>query len=175
MDVKKAIEQRRSIRKYKQDDVSDDLVRKVIEAARLAPSGNNCQPWRFLIARDELKEKLKQDGIIMQSWVYDAPVLIVCCADPRVYQKKHVDGWDDANVLRAVRDLSIAAEHMVLRAEELGLGTCYIGWIKKDEIKNTLDFPDHYQVPYLITVGYADEKPKPRLRKTYDEIVLNPK
>ncbi len=173
MDVKQAIEQRRSIRKYKSDEVSDELVNMVIEAARLAPSGNNAQPWRFVIAGEDEKELLKKDEIIMQDWVYQAPVLIVCCANPSVYQKKHVKGWDDENVLRAIRDLAIASEHMVLRAEELGLGTCYVGWIKKEEIKQTLGIPEHYKVPYVITLGYANEEPKARPRLGYDEIVLN--
>lgn len=172
MDVKKAIESRRSVRKYQDRLVSEDLVNDLLNAARLAPSGNNAQPSRYLIVKDDrTKKNLQDNNVIRDKWVYDSPIIIVCCADPEAY-KKRVKGWDDPNKVRAVRDLSIASSYIVLRAIELGLGTCYCGWINKDKIKEVLEIPMHFVVPYVITLGYPAEAPKVCPRKRIEEISL---
>ena len=173
MDVKNAIEKRRSIRKYQDKKLSDKLIKELINAARLAPSGNNAQPCRYFIIKDEeTKNKLKTNEIFFQDFVYEAPVIIACCADPNVYKYKKIKNWDDSNNLRAVRDLSIASSFLVLRATELNLGTCYVGWIEKEKIKQVLDIPKEYIVPYVITVGYPAEDPPPKPKHTLDEIIL---
>jgi len=172
MDVKKAIESRRSIREYQDKEVPDNLIIELIDAARRAPSGNNAQPSRYSIVKDSrIKNKLRESEIFEQDCFYEAPVIIVCCADPASY-KKRVEKWDDQNSTRAIRDLSIASSYLVLRATELGLGTCYVGWIKKEEIKTVLGIPKEYIVPYVITVGYPAEDPKPTPRKSIDEILI---
>jgi nitroreductase len=172
MDVKKAIESRRSIRKYQDKPIPNNLVNEVINAARLAPSGNNLQPSRYIIVKDdETKKKLQDNDIIRDKWVYNAPVIIVCCTDPKAYTKS-VEGWDDPNEIRAIRDLAIASSYLVLQATEVGLGTCYCGWIKKDKIKEILDIPQHFIVPYVITLGYPAETPNARPRKGTEEILL---
>lgn len=173
MDVKQAIQQRRSIRQYKVDKVPDDLVKEILEAGCLAPTGNNAQPQRFyIIETSEDKQKLKDNNIFMQDFVYTAPIVIVCTADPQVYTKQ-VKGWDSDNNTRALRDLSLATSFMLLQATELGLGTCVVGWIDKEKIKKILNIPKDYIVPYVITVGYADENPKERVRKDLNDFVLN--
>lgn len=172
MDIKDAIHTRRSIRKYSDKPVPDEMIHEIIDAARLAPSGNNAQPSRYFIVKDDsTKQKLRENEIIRDKWVYDAPIITVCCADPNAYPK-NVEGWDDPDEVRAIRDLSIASSYLILRATELGLGTCYCGWIKNDEIKEVLDIPRHLVTPYVITVGFPDESPGPRPRKSIDEIIL---
>ena len=172
MDVKKAINKRRSIRKYKDKKVPDHLIMEVLEAARLAPSGINAQPARYLIVKDdEVKKKLKENKVFPQDFLYQAPVIIVCCADPNAY-KKRVAGLDLPNDVRAIRDLSIASAFLVLRATELGLGTCYVGWLDEEKLLSTLSIPKGIVVPYVITLGYSAEKPKPSSRKKMDEILL---
>lgn len=165
------VRQRRSIRKYASKDVDESLVREVIDCARLAPSGNNAQPSRYLIARSQEISEMKDAQIIRDKWAYDAPVIIVCCADPDSYPR-FVEGWDSPNEARALRDLSIASSYLVLRAAELGLGTCYCGWIRKEEIKDVLSIPKSYIVPYIITLGYPDESPGARPRKEIEEVLL---
>ena len=174
MDVKTAIEKRRSIRKYQDKEVSDDLIGKLIDAARLAPSGNNAQPSRFYIVRDEvIKQRLKKNKIFKQDFIYKAPIIMVCCGNPEAYPRaKFEPEYDDPYEIRAIRDLSIAAQNLVLRATELGLGTCYIGWLHKDKIKKVLNVPGNYIIPFVITVGYPAEKPKPTSRKRIEEILL---
>ena len=172
MDVKKAIEERRSIRKYENREIPDDLLRGVIDSARLAPSGNNTQPSTYYVVRDEeTKSKLRENKVFSQDFVYNAPAIIVCCTDPMAYEK-HVKGWDSPNEERAIRDLSIASSFLVLRATELGLGTCYVGWLKGEKIKEILGIPKENLVPYVITLGYPAENPKPTLRKSIDEVLL---
>ena len=172
MDVKEAISKRRSIRKYQRKEVPPDLIRELIDAARLAPSGSNAQPCRYYIVKDdETKERLRENQIFEQDFVYQAPVLIVCCADVQSYMQG-IKGWSEENQNRALRDLSIASAFLVLRATELGLATCYVGWMKKDRIKDVLDIPRHYIVPFVIAVGYANEQPEPLPRKSIDEVLL---
>ena len=118
MDLKEAIQGRRSIRKYKNVPIPQDLINEVLNAARLAPSGNNAQPWRYkVITDDETVESLRDHKIFAQDFVYDAPVIILCCADPHAY-KKNVAGLDDDNTNRAFRDLGISSQNLVMQAEK---------------------------------------------------------
>ena len=172
MDVKEAIEKRRSIRKYQDKEVSGDLIRELIDAARLAPSGLNSQPSKYLVVKDaDMKNKLKENEIFSQEFVYQAPAIIFCCADPSAY-KERSKTFDNTNETRAIRDLSIASSFLVLRATELGLGTCFVGWINREKIFDVLDIPKEYFIPYVITIGYPAEQPEPRSRKNIDEILL---
>ncbi|MFH1771157.1 MAG: nitroreductase family protein [archaeon] len=172
MTVKSTIASRRSIRKYKSKPVSPKLINQVLNAARLAPSGNNAQPSRFfVISDDKTKEKLRTNKIIREGWELKAPTIIVCCADPNAYTKFH-KGWDDKNKERALRDIGISSSYLVLQATELKLGTCYVGWIDKEKIKEVLNIPKHFIVPFIITLGFPDESPKPRPRKELNEIIL---
>ncbi len=174
MNVKEAIEKRRSIRKYDDKEVTEEVLRELIDAARLAPSGNNAQPWYFkIVTSAEDKKKLKDSNMYPQDFVYTAPVLIICCADPSVYPAgEFIKGMDHPNQVRAIRDLSLACENLVLRAVELGLGTCYIGWMDKEKVKDLLDIPKDYIVPYTITVGYPAGGAGEPKKKSADDILL---
>ncbi len=174
MDVKEAILKRRSIRKYKRKEVPFDLIRELIDAARLAPSGSNAQPCKYYLVRDDqTKDRLRENRVFEQDFVYQAPAIIVCCADPRSYGQG-IKGWNEENEKRALRDLSIASSLLVLRATELGLATCYVGWMKKDRIREVLGLPADYIVPFVIAVGYANERPEPMPRRSIDEVLLYP-
>lgn len=194
MDVKEAIERRRSIRKYEEKTVPKDLIRELMNAVRLAPSGCNAQPWRFGAIDDPTTmNTLKERGAFRQNFVYRAPLVFVCCGDPQAYLGKHggeyqvaegsvpgdpderremfsiVDGKES---LRAIRDVSIASAFLVLRAEELGLGTSYVGLIDELVLKDVLGIPSRYVIPFVITAGYYPAAPSPRPRRDLDEIIL---
>jgi len=179
MDVKKAIKKRRSIRKYRDKKISNVLVKELINAARLAPSAYNAQPSRFFIVKSiSVKQKLKENNIFKQDFVYTAPIIIVCCADQNVFPKERFEPIysnprEIGGELGAVRDLSIATQNLVLRATELGLGTCYVGLVNRNKIKEILAIPKNCVVPFVITVGYPAEKPKPTPRKKLKEFVMN--
>ena len=190
MDVKEAIEKRKSIRRFKENEVSDKIIREIIDAARRAPSGCNVQPTRYFIIKDkETKEKLKKKIAFKQDFVYEAPVIIVLCGNPKEYENfKEIRYQQEEGTLpkdltevkrvlkgleeeRANRDISIASVFFVLRATELGLGTCYIGLINRDVLKEELNIPREWFIPFVIIMGYPAETPKQRPRKDLDEIM----
>ena len=121
----------------------------------------------------EEKEILRKNKIFKQEFVCEAPLIIVCCADPTAFpREKFESGYDDKYEIRAVRDLSIASQNLVLQAEELGLGSCYVGWMQKEKIKTALNIPTHLVVPFVITLGFPDETLHPRKLKDKKEILL---
>ncbi|MFA5349096.1 MAG: nitroreductase family protein [Candidatus Paceibacterota bacterium] len=178
MDVNKTIETRRSIRKYQDKEISMDLIKDILNAARLAPSAYNAQPSRFIVIQDKkIKETLKENNVFKQPFVYNAPVIIICLGDPEVYPKERLEPIysnpkEIAGDIGAVRDVAISAQNLVLRATELGLGTCYIGLVNRDRIKEILGIPDNYVLPFVITVGYPDEDPDPMPRKDMKDIII---
>jgi len=150
------IYERRSIRRYKRKPVPDEVLRAILEAGRLAPTANNKQPWYFIVVRNpDLKGKL-----VFSSWnsfIEDASAVIVGCGDSR-------EKW-------AVVDVTIALQNMVIAAEALGLGSCWIGHFVEKEVKRALKIPDHLKVVAMITIGYPAERPEPPPKKALDEIV----
>lgn len=178
MEVKNAIEKRRSVRKYKNRELSDFIINELIEAARLAPSAYNAQPTKLIILKSkEIKRKLEEDKIFKQSFVCEAPVIIVFLGDPNVYPKGRLEATysnpsEIAGDVGAVRDVSIAAQNLVLRAMDLGLGTCYIGLIAREKFKHLLNLPEDYVLPFAIIAGYPDEKPKASPRKPSKDLLM---
>lgn len=175
MKVEEAIKTRRSIRKFQDKKVPDDLINKLIEAARLAPSSHNAQPWKFFIVKDEvLHQKLKENNIFSGAFVYEAPVIIICCADPDLSVRPSDSIFSDQDVQgKAARDLAFASQNLILQAQELGLGTCYIGMLDRKKTKEILNIPENYVLPYAIIAGYPAEIPNATIRKKIDEITLN--
>ncbi|MFB0543956.1 MAG: nitroreductase family protein [Candidatus Bathyarchaeia archaeon] len=156
MEFMDVVRKRRSIRKYKKDPVPKKMILEVMEAARLAPSAGNRQPWHFVVVTDpETKNKLG-----LSPWAAEAPVVIVGCGDSQASSS-----WYG-------HDLMIAFEHLVLAAANLGLGTCWMGRMGRDEtIKMALGIPEHVKVIAVTPLGYPDEEPGPRERKSLEEFV----
>lgn len=172
----KEIMTRRSIRKYIDKPIEEDKILQLLESARLAPSGSNTQPTHFIIVKsDSVREKLTQVSH-NQKWMFSAPVFIVCVADIRSRLKEDIDIRIDERspqeeVKQIIRDASISIDHLVLEAESLGLGTCWVAWFTQEEIRPLLNIPSDKYVVSIITVGYADETPTARPRKSLEEIV----
>jgi len=203
MDVSEAIRKRRSIRKFKPDLIPEEKIRLLLESARLAPSGTNTQPWRFIVIKDNDTKKKLQEVAHNQRHVKSAPVIIVCCADLKAFKEfpERVDeliesgalpertrevfipylskGMDtvtkDALMVAAAANVAIAVEHIVLQAVEIGLGTCWVRWYEDDKVKEILDIPEHVEVMALLPVGVPDEEPTPRPRLGLDKIVYSDK
>lgn len=171
MDVQEAINLRKSIRKYKDKQISDEIINDLLEAARKAPSAKNVQSHKYFIVKDKsVKNKLIEAGAFKQPFVNDAPLIIICCADPSLYPKS--TDIDETSTNYAYIDLSIAASFLVLRATELGLGTVFVAWIYRDKIKKILNLPKNYIIPFVIPIGYPSEDPMPKPRKDLKEIIL---
>jgi nitroreductase len=163
-----------SCRAYRSDPVPRAAVEQILEAARLAPSACNRQPWRFAVATDAaLRARLLDEGILPglgMTWAAAAPVILV------LGMTKSLITHRVAPLLSQVEypllDLGIAGEHAILQATELGLGTCWIGWIRPAEVRRILGWPADIMPQALITVGWPASRPdraSPRL--SLDELV----
>ncbi|MFH0861929.1 MAG: nitroreductase family protein [Candidatus Altiarchaeota archaeon] len=190
MDVTKAIKKRRSIRKYSPKAVPLHKIMEILDAARLAPSGCNVQPTRFILIRSaRMKEKLKKKKVFPQDWVYTAPLIIVYCGNPKDYgnfegaKYQQEDGTLPTDITkvypyfsdpeeRTLKDLSISSAFTMLRAVELGLGTCYIGLVDRVKIKTILKIPKNFIIPFALTIGFPAEKPHQRDRKSLKKLIL---
>ena len=166
MSILDIIKSRRSIRRYKNDPIPEDVFLRVLEAARLAPSGKNFQPWKFIIVKDQvLKEKLAEASR-SQLFISRAPVVIVACGYPEKsyqHQGNYMTSWSI--------DVACAIDHLMLQAQEEGLGTCWIGAFEEDAVKPIIGIPAEVRVLALIPLGYPDEIPKDRGRKDLSAIV----
>ena len=198
--TKDAIEKRRSIRKFKRKPVPDEQIMALIEAARLAPSASNTQPWRFkIVSDDDTKTKLAE-AAYHQSFVAQAPVVLVCCADLQGYfegikarsQEFGKEGALEETMLRVLRgraeqlktvnirelapgiafNVAIAIEHIVLRALDFGLGSCWVRMLDEQKIKTIFGWKNSIHVVALLPLGYPDETPNPRKRRAIEELIL---
>ena len=195
MTVVDAIRQRRSIRRYRPDEIPEEVLNNLLETLRLAPSGKNRQPWKFIVVKDaETRRKLaracrytpgKTDG---QWFVAEAPVVLVACgfeldAAAAVYRDGELFISDGATAREEMKvrpgeywsclpiDLAIALDHFSLAAAEQGLGTCWIAGLVETEVKAILSVPDEVTTPLLMPVGYPVSWPEPKPRKPLSEII----
>ncbi|MGM0368377.1 MAG: nitroreductase family protein [Actinomycetota bacterium] len=173
--VFEVIKRRRSIRKFQARKVEPDKIKKIIEAARLAPSASNRQPWRFVaVTKKDLIERITKDALgIINRWAVTAPLLIVGCT-ARSSIITHYAGEVISKVPYHVIDCSIAMEHIVLEAEELGISTCWVGWFNSKKVKKILNLPLTWNINAILAAGYAEAgfTPKPRKRLSLDKILV---
>ena len=158
MDVFEAIKTRRSIRKYRPEAIPDEKLGMILEAARLAPSAGNRQPWRFIPVQDADRKKAVAEIANKQAFLEDASAIVVAVGDPDVSARWHE------------KDPMIALEHMVLAATALGYGTCWIGAFDEDAVKHLLKISARMKVVALLPIGVPDEKPGPKPRKPPSEL-----
>ena len=160
LDLLNFLKTRRSIRKFKDKNVEQDILRKIFETARFAPSAGNRQPWVFVVVDGEIKNELSE----IHPWaspLKNAPlgVLVACNRDtsPTSYQV----------------DCANAAMYIMLAAHALGLGSVWIQVLRNTlEVKKIVNLPPAYEPIALIAIGWPDEKPSPRPRKPVEEIVF---
>jgi len=153
---------RRSIRRYLPTPVEPEKLRACLEAARLAPSAHNVQPWRFMVVDDPaLKARLAAaafSGFYKGSqFAAQAPVILVLLARPGkavVRLGSRIQG-----VPFFLLDMGIAGEHLVLQAQELGLATCWMGWFNYRKARRVLGIPPAFKLVALMPLGYAETRP----------------
>jgi len=163
MNVAEAIKNRYSCRSYKADSVPEEKLKRVLEAARLAPSAHNEQECKFVVVRDDNKRREVAEAA-GQGFIAEAPVIIAAVA----LEPEHI--MRSGNPAYAI-DLAIAVDHMTLQATEEGLGTCWIGAFSQEEVKKVLEIPEEYKVVALMPLGFPAEKGRPKSRKSLDEII----
>jgi nitroreductase len=168
------VKSRRSVRRFLDKPVERDKILTCIEAARLAPSADNVQPWRFLIIDDpDLKSQFAKEvfsGIyFVTRFAAKAPVIILIMARLDIIANRI--GKQIQNIHYYYIDTGIAGEHLVLQAEELGLGTCWIGWFNPRKARKFLKIPRKYKIVSLMAMGYYERKPsREKKRKKLEEI-----
>jgi len=168
LDVFEAIKKRRSVRAYTNEEVSEGDVEKLIEAARLAPSAGNIQPWEFVIVRNaETKRKLAT-AALHQTFIEESPVVIVVCAD--VARSSWGYGSRGAN-LYCLQDTAAATENILLAAQALGLATCWVGAFHEDEVAKVVNTPRNVRPVAIVPVGRPAEKPRAPPKTSLREIV----
>jgi len=165
-----------SVRRYDSDrPVSDGHLAAILEAARQAPSAENAQPWRFVVVRDpEVRARLVEEafsGIYLVSRRIDAPVFIALCG---IHGAADFAARAAGHPSYTLTDCSIAGEHAVLAAAELGLGTCWIGMFSRRRARRVLGIPAGVDVIALIALGWpagpARAAPPARGRKPLSAI-----
>ena len=171
------IRERRSVRQYRDQPIEEEKLKLILEAARLAPSASNYQPWNFYVVRD--KEKIKAlaekmplgTHLVINSFIAQAPVVIVATAGP--IDLLHKVASYIVNKRWYYIDVAIALEHMVLTAWELGIGSCWIGWFDEKKVKKLLDIPANEEIIDMLTLGYPKDTKLPfaKHRKKLEEIV----
>jgi nitroreductase len=175
--VIEAIASRRSIRAYTDEPVSEEALAQILKAARIAPSGNNTQPWHFIVIRSPEQRAAVAKVSHDQQWMNQAPVFVACVGDitcripgydgPPI--DEHTPTWE---LKQTIRDMGIATEHLVLEAENQGLATCWVAWFTQDEIRPVLGVPDHAFVVAVVTIGHAAKRPDaPHRRRELSAIV----
>lgn len=158
------IEKRYSVRAFKSTDVEDDKVKQILDAARLAPTAVNRQPIQFIVIHTRgRKEELRR--IYRAEWFSDAPVVICACLVTSQGWKR-MDGKNYSEV-----DITIAMDHLILAATDLGLGTCWIGAFNPSAAKEILGIPSGVEPVAFTPLGYAADTPLVKKRKSLDELV----
>jgi len=156
MEVKEAIRGRKSIRKYENRPIPNDVMDELLDTMRLAPSANNMQRWSIVVVTDaDLRKKLVPVSG-NQKFVGECSAFLVGVSEPGAFY--------------STVDMTIALDHLTLRAVELGLGTCWIGDFEPEKVKKLLDIPDDRDVPICMTLGYPAQNPSARKRKSISQL-----
>jgi nitroreductase len=174
MTLEQAIRERRSVRAFAPTPVPREAIERCLEAARLAPSACNSQPWTFIVVdeprlKDELARRAFSGPYAMNAFARGAPVLIVV-----VTERSRPAAWL-GGLLRRMQypliDIGIAGEHLALQAAAEGLGTCWLGWFNERAVRRTLGLPWGARLDVVFCLGYPAEPPdRPASRKSLDDI-----
>ncbi len=164
MEFWELISKRYSVRAYKPDPVEEDKLQRVLEAARLAPTAANRQPFQLVVIHTAGREAELQ-RIYQRGWFTDAPLILCACAIP-------AEGWVrmDGKPYTDV-DVAIAMDHLILTATTLGLGTCWIAAFDPKAAREVLGLPDEVEPVVFTPLGYPADQPRAKKRKPLSELV----
>ena len=165
---------RQSDRSYDTRPIEKEKLNRILEAARLAPSASNAQPWKFIVVDEaDLKNKIADctasRTLGINHFTKQAPVHIV------IVEEKANFNSNAGSLIKKKHfpfiDIGIAAEHICLQATAEGLGSCMIGWFDENKVKKLLNIPRKKRVPLIITLGYPDKETREKRRKSKEEII----
>lgn len=168
------VKRRQSVRKYSPRPVPREAIERCLEAARLAPSACNSQPWSFIILdgeklKNEVAEKAFSGAYKMNSFAKAAPILVVVVTERSTYFAR-LGGFFRGTQYNLI-DIGIACEHFVLQAAEEGIGTCWMGMFNEEAVKKILGIPKDKKIDVIIGMGYpATEETREKIRRPLEEI-----
>jgi nitroreductase len=168
MELFEAIKNRRSIRAYKKQDLPPETIDQLIDAARLAPSAGNVQPWAFVVASKPKTKQALSKAAYGQKSLEEASAVFVVCADEKLAEETY---GARGKTLYCHQDTAAAIENILLTACSMGLGTCWIGAFREEEIRKVINCPQNMKPVALIPVGYPNESPPVRPRRPASEVV----
>ncbi|HHX95356.1 MAG TPA: nitroreductase family protein [Clostridia bacterium] len=169
-DVFEAIKERRSTRAFKEDEVPLATITRLVEAACHAPSAGNIQPWQFYIVTDTEKKKSLVKAALGQGFLAQAPVVIVVCAEPERSASRYGQRGSE---LYCLQDTAAAVQNILLGANALGLGTCWVGAFNEGEVARVLRLPQELRPVALVPVGHpAGDSRMPSRRPVKDVVHL---
>lgn len=152
MSIDKLFIERKSVRSYLDKNITKETIEELLQAARLAPSAVNYQPWRFFICQsDEIKQSITES--YPRKWFKTAPLYIVACADKSQSWKRSADNKDHGNI-----DVAIAITHLMLKATEMGLGTCWVCNFDTSVVIEALNLDKFLEPVAIIPLGYPSEE-----------------
>jgi nitroreductase len=164
MEFQELIRVRRSIRGYKTDPVPQEVLRRILEAGRLAPTAANRQAFQLIVVTDAAA-RLQLRDVYDRDWFYTAPLILVGCVEPaKAWQR--ADGFNAAEV-----DISIVMDHIILAAADEGLGSCWICNFNETRLHTILGIPPDVRVIAMTPLGYPAAEPRPFQRKPLDDLV----
>lgn len=174
MTFEELIHKRRSVRRYTGRPVSKEDLLKCLEAARLAPSACNSQPWHFIVIdepvlKDRIADRIFSGIYSMNKFAKEAPVLVAVVSEKSKFLASF--GGQVRDTRYCLVDIGIACEHLILQAQELGIGSCWIGWFDEKALKKELKVSRDKKIDMVIALGYPEEdKIVPKTRKVLDQI-----
>ncbi len=166
MDCITAIFTRKSIRKFRKDDVSDDVILKLIHAGNAAPSAGNLQARDFIIVRNEETKLKLAVSSFRQMFIAEAPVLIVVVAN----YLRSMKVYGERGRIYAEQDAAAAIQNILLAAHAMGLSSVWIGAYDDEKVSEILGIPSYARPAAILPIGYPAEDPRPRRRYDLDEI-----
>lgn len=167
-DVIDAIKERTSVRRFKPDPVPEATIGRLLDAARLAPSAGNVQPWFFVVVMNEdLRQQLARNAA-RQPFLAEAPVCIVVCAEPERSASRY---GQRGRELYCIQDTAASIENILLAATGYGLGACWVGAFDEEEAARILELEPDLKPVALIPIGYPDQEKRPVPRRPLDEVV----
>lgn len=159
------IRKRYSVRAYRPVPVEDAKLSKILEAARLAPTGANLQPFHLIVAHVKGREA-ELARVYQPTWFIQAPLVICACGIPSLGWVREADGFNCTQV-----DVAIAMDHLILAAANVGLGTCWIAAFDAAVARQVFGLPDGVEPIALTPLGYPADRPGPKKRKPLAELV----
>lgn len=157
MDALECIKTRRSIRRFKDQAIPFELIGNILEAARLAPSAGNIQEWNFILITDyKTREKISM-AACMQTWMNDAPVHIVVCANPGKAERYY---GDKGEKIYCLQNSAAAIENILLAAHAQGLGACWVGACDEEQLRSAVGAPENIRIMGVVPIGYPAEEPQ---------------